>query len=431
MKPLPDALSAKALAAELTSFHARFADLFARSEQRTRSQRYLVALLGGVERRNGWQLAEQLQEATPDGTQRLLTGAVWSASTARDRLVAVAQERFGSPEGILIFDETGFLKKGTASAGVGRQYSGTAGKIENCQIGVFAGYVSPRGHLLVDRALYLPKDWTDDRARCRSAGIPDRVTFRTKATIAARIHHRVRRLGLATPWVTGDEVYGDSEALRGIIDARGDRYVFAVACKTHVWATAPASAPPGRRGPRRQRVHAAAPSVRVDELLAAQSAGAWHRLAIHQGEKGPIEYDWIALRIVEKHSKQPGRAGWLLGRRSVTDPTERAYYLSNAPPDCPLEQLAHVASSRFVIEQCFHEAKDDLGLDQYEVRRWTAWHRFMTLTMLAMALLATVRQRLAEQTAEQLVRPAPKGRGPRRRRRGPWRRGRSPRAGNS
>jgi SRSO17 transposase len=431
MTSLPDALPAEALAAELATFHGRFADLFARSEQRTRSQGYLRALLGGAERRNGWQLAEQLHEATPDGTQRLLTGAVWSASAARDRLVALAQERFGAPDGVLIFDETGFLKKGTASAGVGRQYSGTAGKIENCQIGVFAGYVSPRGHLLVDRALYLPADWTTDRARCRRAGIPDRVRFRTKATIAARMHHRLRRLGLATPWVTGDEVYGDSEALRAAIAARGDRYVFAVACKTHVWATPPATAPVGQRGPRRQRVHAAVPSVRVDALLAAQPAGAWQRRAIHQGEHGPITYDWLALRIVEKRDRQPGRAGWLLGRRSVTAPTEHAYYLSNAPPDCPLEHLAHVACSRFVIEQCLHEGKDDLGMDHYEVRRWTAWHRFMTLTMLAMALLATVRQRLAAQTADHAARPAPKGRGPRRARRGPWRRGRSPRPGNS
>lgn len=395
MVHLPDGVRVSDLRRGLVEFHARFADLFARSEQRDRSREYLRGLLGGVERRNGWQLAEHLGEAVPDGTQRLLNGASWSASAARDRLIAFCAEQFGHPEGVLVFDETGFIKKGTRSVGVARQYSGTAGKVENCQVGVFASYVSPHGHALVDRGLYLPKEWIEDRPRCARAGVPTRVTFRTRTTMAKRMHHRLRRLGLPIGWVAGDEVYGDDESLRQVLAARGSRYVLTVSCRTEVWSEPPeVRVPPARidrMGRPRTRAHVQTPSTRVDTLACSWPASHWRRLAAHQGEKGPIEYDWAAVRVVHKRARMPGDLGWLLVRRSVSDPIERAYYLSNAPEGTSLEQLAHVASSRYSVEQCFEEAKDDLGMDQYEVRTWTAWHRFMTLCMMALAWVASVR----------------------------------------
>lgn len=410
MTTLPDGIRVSDLRRGLVEFHARFADLFARSEQRARSQEYLRGLLGGVERRNGWQLAEHLGEATPDGTQRLLNGSTWSASGARDRLVAFATEAFGHPEGILIFDETGFVKKGTMSAGVARQYSGTAGRIENCQIGVFAGYVSPRGRALVDRGLYLPKVWIEDPARCARAGIPKHVAFRTKTVLALRMHHRLVRLGLPVRWVTGDEVYGDDGAFRATLAARGAKYVLAVACRTEVWREVPrveVPAPrPGRRGPAPSRARASTPSIRVDALCATWPTDRWTRLAVQQGEKGPIAYDWAAMRVVQKQDRLPGGEGWLLVRRSVSSPTELAYYLSNAPETTGLADLAHVAASRYSVEQCFEEAKDDFGMDQYEVRTWTAWHRFMTLCMMGLAWVASVRAGLASRRPPPVPSPA-------------------------
>lgn len=395
MRTLPDGIRVHDIRHSLVEFHGRFADLFSRSEQRERSRSYLRGLLGGVERRNGWQLAEHLGDATPDGTQRLLNGARWSASEARDRLVTFCAETFGDPEGILVFDETGFIKKGDKSAGVQRQYSGTAGRRENCQIGVFAAYVTDRAHVLVDRALYLPESWTSDRERCRDAGIPDHVTFRTKPRSALRIHHRLSRLGLPIGWVTGDEVYGDNPVLRAGLERRQTRYVLAVSSTSEVWTKAPTVQFPqgavGTRGRPRTRPIISAPSVPVATIVSSWEPGVWTRLAVHQGEKGPIVYDWAARRVVHKRDKLPTIEGWLLVRRSIFDPTEIAYYLSNAPDSTTLEQLAHVASCRYRVEQCFAEAKDDFGMDHYEVRTWTAWHRFMTLCMMAMAWVASVR----------------------------------------
>jgi len=399
MHALPAGIRVRDVRSSLTEFHARFADLFARSEPRERSRAYLYGLLGGVERRNGWQLAEHLGESTPDGAQRLLNGTHWSASDARDRLVTFCAETFGDPEGILVFDETGFLKKGDKSAGVQRQYSGTAGKVENCQIGVFAAYVTDRAHVLVDRALYLPEAWTSDRERCREAGIPDHVAFRTKPRAALRIHHRLRRLGLPIGWVTGDEVYGDNPELRAGLERRGVRYVLAVSASSEVWPEPPVVRAPvavaNAQGRPRTRPSVSTPSVPVADLAASWDPEDWQRLAVHQGERGPIVYDWVARRVIHKRAGLPLAEGWLLVRRSISNPTEVAYYLSNASADTSLEQLAHVASSRYRVEQCFEEAKDDFGLDQYEVRSWTAWHRFMTLCMMAMAWVASVRQEVA------------------------------------
>jgi SRSO17 transposase len=269
----------------------------------------------------------------------------------------------------------------------------------------------------VDRALYLPESWTSDRERCRAAGIPDRVTFRTKPLMALRIHHRLERLGLPIGWVTGDEVYGDNPVLREGLERRGTRYVLAVSSTSQVWPEAPEvrtpAARPGAMGRPRTRPTLSAPSVPVSVLTSSWGPEAWQRLAIHQGEKGPIVYDWAAIRVVHKRDKRPTAEGWLLARRSVSDPTEVAHYLSNAPKGTILEQLAHVASCRYRVEQCFEEAKDDFGMDHYEVRTWTAWNRFMTLCMMAMAWVASVRHGLtpspppATATDRDEPRPAP------------------------
>ena len=390
-------------AADFEAFHARFADLFARAEPREQAAKYVRGLLGGAERRNGWQLAEAMGDAVPDRMQRLLNRADWSAVAARNRLLAFASERFGDGEGIGILDETGFLKKGEKSVGVQRQYSGTAGKLENCQVGVFLGYASRAGRVLLDRALYLPPSWTDDRPRCEAARVPPGVRFHTKPALGVRMLRRAWAAGMPMGWVTGDEVYGDDPALREAIADAGRRYVLAVAAGTPVWAARPAVVAPGparggHGGHARTRVRlapGAPPATTVKALSASWPASAWRRLAITQGEKGSIDYDWAAARAVDSRHKAPAEDVWLLARRSVADPTDVAWYLSNAPAATPLETLARFACARFAIEQLFEEAKDDVGLDHYEVRSWPAWHRHMTLSMLALAWLASIRLDLA------------------------------------
>jgi SRSO17 transposase len=400
----PAAPAWDALAADFEAFHARFASLFARSEPREQAIKYVRSLMGTAERRNGWQLAEAIGDRTPDRVQRLLYSADWSADEARDRLMDFTIEQFGDPQGIGVLDETGFLKKGTESVGVARQYSGTAGKVENCQIGVFLSYTSPRGHVLLDRRLYLPESWCSDPERMQRAHVPEDVVFQTKPQLAMQMLHGAWQRGVPMAWVTGDEVYGDDPALRDGIAAAGHRYVLAVASSTPVWPERPAVEQPTehqpRHGPQRTRIRLALDAPRastVAKVVAQWSPTQWHRLAVHQGEKGPIEYDWACARVVDSRQRLPTDDVWLLARRSISKPSEVAYYLSNADADTPLATLAHVASTRYTIEQCFEEAKDDVGLDHYEVRTWPSWHRYITLGLMALAWLAFVRSKLPDE----------------------------------
>jgi SRSO17 transposase len=402
---LPDLPAWDALAQDFEAFHARFASLFVRSEPRDEALKYIRALMGAAARRNGWQLAEAIGDRTPDRAQRLLYSADWSADAARDLLIDFVIERFGDPQGIGVLDETGFLKKGTESVGVQRQYSGTAGKVENCQIGVFLSYTSPRGHVLLDRRLYLPESWCEDPERRQRAHVPEEVSFQTKPQLAMQMLRSAWQQGVPMAWVTGDEVYGDDPVLRDGIAEQQHRYVLAVASNTPVWAERPAVTEPptqhddrGGRPRTRSRLAPEAPHASTVKAVVTQwSTTSWQRLAVHLGEKGPIEYDWACARVIDSRQRLPTEEVWLLARRSVSKPSEVAYYLSNAEADTSLATLAHVASSRYTIEQCFEEAKDDVGLDHYEVRTWPSWHRFITLAMMALAWLASARAMLPDE----------------------------------
>src|SRR5581483_599313 len=249
---------------------------FARSEPRRRAIGYVRGLLGDAERKNGWQLAEHLGDPTPDGVQHLLARADWDADAVRDDLLAYVAEYLGDAGGVLVVDETGFLKKGTRSCGVARQYSGTAGRIENCQVGVFLGYATKRGRALLDRALYLPKEWAEDAARRRATGVPAGVRFATKLALARQMVGRALGAGIPAKWVTADAVYGSGYAFRKAVEDRGLGYVVGV-----------------RTG------HAVAVGfrqVRVRSLLAEVPADAWHRLSCGAGAKGPRVYDWAVTR---------------------------------------------------------------------------------------------------------------------------------------
>src|SRR3954452_15471934 len=220
---------------ELSVLHARIAPRFRRAEPRGRALAYLRGLTSPIERKNGWQLAEAAGEATPDGMQRLLATADWDADAVRDDLRAYVVEHLGAPDGVLIVDETGFLKKGTKSVGVQRQYSGTAGRRENCQIGVFLGYASSRGRTFLDRALYLPQEWADDSERRQEAGVPEEVTFATKPELARGMLERAFAAGVPAAWVTGDAIYGDATDLRRWLEQERHPYVLAVSCSSPIW----------------------------------------------------------------------------------------------------------------------------------------------------------------------------------------------------
>jgi len=388
-------------ASDFQDFHARFAPFFARSEPRETSRRYLRGLLARVARKNCWQMAEVVGDKDPDSLQRLLYSARWDEDGVRDELQRFVVEQLGDAAGIGVVDETGFVKKGSKSVGVKRQYTGTAGKIENCQVGVFLSYAAPGGRAFLDRRLYLPKEWCADEERRRGAQVPDEVTFKTKPELAVEMLEHAWRQGVPMAWVTGDEVYGDAPRVRDAIGRAGKRYVLGVSCHTPVWRDRPPlqGAVAGSRGrPRtKPRLAADAPSWQtVAAVITSQASGSWQRLTVREGEKGPITYDWTRQRIVESREKLPGPAGWLMARRSISDPMDIAYFLSNAPPNTSLQTMAEVASTRWSIETTIEEGKGETGLDEYEVRYWHSWYRHITLSMMAHAWLASVRRGAGE-----------------------------------
>jgi SRSO17 transposase len=384
-------------AAEFERFHARFAPAFVRSEPREAARQYLRGLLAPVRRKNCWQMAEAMGQKDPQAMQRLLFGAQWDADAVRDGLQTFVSERFGEADGIGIVDETGFLKKGTKSVGVKRQYCGTAGKIENCQVGVFLTYCSRHGYTFLDRRLYLPEEWCQDGERRHEARVPDEVVFQTKSQLATEMLEHAWERGVPMKWVTGDKIYGDDTRLRDRVAQARKKYVLAVSANTPVWRERQAVVAPGKgqRGRPRKGARLANGAVAwepVSAVVAALPSQAWKRLAVGQGEKGPRVYDWARVRIFEKRGAVPGPQGWLLARRSIANPTELAYYLSNAPHSTSLRTLAEVAGARWSIETTIEEGKGEAGLDEYEVRYWHSWHRHITLSMLAHAFLASIRQ---------------------------------------
>ena len=294
--------------------------------------------------------------------------------------------------------ETGFLKKGTKSVGVKRQYTGTAGKVDNCQVGVFLTYFAPGGgRTFLDRRLYLSPEWCADEQRRRQARVPAGVTFKTKPELAVEMLGYAWAQGVPMAWVTGDELYGDAPHVRDAISRAGKKYVLAISCHTPVWPERPPLEEPvagGKGRPRtKPRLGAGAPSWQTAAaVIASQASESWQRLAVSEGEKGPLTYDWMRVRVVESRQGLPGPDGWLMARRSITDPTDIAYYLSNAPQSTSLQIMAEVASARWSIETTIEEGKGVTGLDEYEARYWHSWHRHITLSMMAHAWLASIRR---------------------------------------
>ncbi|MEV5486110.1 IS701 family transposase [Streptomyces sioyaensis] len=362
---------------------------FGRVELRRRMRDYVRGLLAPVARKNSWQLAEQAGHRTPDGLQHLLAGAKWEPDDIRDDLQEYVSDKLGEPGGVLIVDDTGFIKKGTISAGVQRQYSGTAGRTENCQIGVFAAYASTRGRALVDRELYLPKSWTEDPERCRTARVPDEREFATKGQLARHMVLRALASPLPITWVTADSAYGQDNRFRRMLEQSGVGYVLAV--------------------PKSQF---SVGCSRIEGLFAQAPNEAWEKISCGDGAKGPRIYHWAAVRLpavaeFDYQGEVPHRMRWALARRSISKPDEIAYYLAYAPLQVSVQELVRVAGARWAIEECFQAAKNECGLDQYEVRRYVGWYRHITLAMLAHAFLAATAHQAREKGAERVGRPGP------------------------
>jgi SRSO17 transposase len=354
--------------APIEDAYRRIAPCFARSETRARSRRYLAGLLSRTERKNGWQLAEQSGERHPRGIQRLLDEAEWDAEEVRDELRRYVVDHLGQPGGILIVDETGFLKKGIKSAGVARQYSGTAGRRENQQIGVFLAYASAAGCAFIDRELYVPQEWFDDPVRCEEAGIPATRTFATKPELAQQMLARAFAAAVPAQWVVGDCIYG-CEDLRRWLEAEGQAYLFAVASTHAIWEQG-------------EQIGAA-------DLLTRHPELGWVRWSAGEGSQGPRRSDWAWIRL--PYTAALGMVHWLLIRRSLSLPEEYAYYRVYGPEMTSLPELIAAAGQRWQIEVAFEGAKGEVGLDEYEVRLAQAWYRHITLALLAHAALVVAR----------------------------------------
>jgi SRSO17 transposase len=327
----------------------------------------VLGLLADLPRKNCWTIAEHAGQATPDGLQHLLAGAVWDHDAVRDDVRALVVEHLGDPGAVLVVDETGDLKKGAHTVGVQRQYTGTAGKVDNAQVAVYLAYATTAGHGVVDRELYLPQGWIDDPARCRAAGVPDQVGFATKPELARRMLERALEAGVPAGWVTADEVYGQDGRLRRWLEARQLPYVLAVKASEPL---------PSASGP----------SVAAARLAGHIPRECWLRVSAGHGAKGRRWYAW-ARRPLDGIGTPPGWQRWLLVRRSLRT-GELAYYACAGPAGLPLVALVRVAGARWRVEEAFQAGKGLCGLDQHQVRRWRSWYRWVTLAMLAYAFLA-------------------------------------------
>jgi SRSO17 transposase len=383
-------------AAGLDEVGERIAGRFVRPASRRQAEVYLRGLLGPVERKNGWQLAEHAADPTPDRMQWLLGRARWDADEVRDDLRAYVVAHLADPAAVLIGDETGMPKKGTKSVGVQRQYCGALGKVDNCQVGVLLAYAGPRGTAFVDRELYLPDGWAADADRRAEAGVPREVECRTKPELLRAMLERLATAGVPIPWVTADEEYGSAPALRAWLTGRRIPAVLGVR------ANEPVRAP--RVVPLVTWVRGQEPGPPVDtavvleqtarEVAAALAADAWQTLSAGEGSQGPRLSQWAAVALAEP--APAGWAQWLLVRRSPSEPSDLAYYRVCAPAETPLAEQVRVAGARWRIEDALGEAKGTTGLDHYEVRRWVGWYRHVTLALLAHAFLVVTRARTVE-----------------------------------
>lgn len=392
-----DAHELRRLKPELESFLDRFAPLFGRPEAQGHARRFVQGLLLGEERRSVENIAEAIDGCVVRSLQTFITNAPWQARAVLSELRRQVVAEWGDPDAVLTADETGFPKKGKLSVGVKKQYSGTLGRTDNCQVGVFLAYHAPKGHTLIDRRLFLPEEWAADRSRREKAGVPEGVVFRTKPELALEMVADAVAAGLPFRWVTGDSVYGVSPVFCQGVRALGKWYVLDSSSDARVWATEPKVIPAGTKPPGKGRPtvnpQPATKPERVADVMAALPAGSWRRVTVAEGSQGPRVFDYAELRVWFSEDGLPGGPERLLVRRTVGQEPEVKYHRSNAPAEVPLRRLAEVRAKRWGIEQDFENAKGECGLDEYETRGWAGWHHHTALSVLALWFLARQRDR--------------------------------------
>jgi len=377
---------------QLVEFHKRLAPLFYEKRQAHWCYKWLHGfLLDGV-RKNAAKLARAVPGANVQAMQQFITDSPWDHRKMIAELQLIVADRLADPDAVVVVDDTGFAKKGQKSVGVKRQYSGTLGKVDNCQVGVFAAYVSRRGHCLVDEELYLPKEWARDRRRRKEAGVPKQVAFQSKPQLALQTIKNVAGGAISARWVACDDAYGESGQFRDGLDALGLNFMCEVPSKTKIWTELPPLVQPGSSAGGRPRTKVSlspeAPRcVRVSK--AAATIQKWRRITARQGTKRPIRSAWAALRVYPWRDGLPGAQRWLVVERRREG--SHKYFLSNAPADTPLEELVRVAKQKWFVEQCFRDTKQQVGLSHFEVRKWAGWHHHMTMCMLAYLFLVLVR----------------------------------------
>jgi SRSO17 transposase len=393
-----------ALKPELDSFLDRFAPLFGRDENQAHARRFVQGSLHGGERRNAENIAQAMTGGPVRSLQAFLTTGTWRDAAVLDELRRPVLEVLADDDAVWNSDETGFPKKGTESVGVKRQYSGTLGRTDNCQVAVFANYSSSKGHTFLDRRLFLPEEWAADRDRREGAGVPPGVVFRTEPQLALEMVAAAAADGVPFRWVGGDGVYGDGPAFVQGVRLPGKWYVLDSSADARVWTAEPQVIPPeDRPGPKRGRP-CTQPLVigeakRVDDVVAAPPASAWRRLTVAEGSRGPRVYEYAEVWAWFSEEGQPGPRERLLVRRSLGQEPELKYHRSNAPAEVPLLKLAQVRATRWTIEEDIKSGKGPCGLDEYETRGWSGWHHHTALSMLALAFLVLRRRRLGGERA--------------------------------
>jgi SRSO17 transposase len=391
-----DLTELRRLKPELESFLDRYAPLFGRPEAQDHGRRFVQGLLLGGDRRSVENIAEAIDGCVVRSLQTFITNAPWDANKVLGELRQQVAQEWGDPDAVVVVDETGFPKKGTKSVGVKRQYSGTLGRVENCQVGVFLGYHAGKGHTLVDRRLFLPEEWATDRARRHAAGVPGGVIFRTKPELALAMVADAVAAGLPFKWVTGDSVYGDSPAFCQGVRALEKWYVLDSSADARVWTSQPEVIPPGRKPPRGRattKSRVVTKPGRADEVAAGLPASAWRRVTVAQGSQGPLVYEYAEVRVWFSEEGQPSGPERLLVRRSLGQEPELKYHRTNAPTEVTLGMLASIRSRRWTVEQDFQSGKGECGLDEYETRGWVGWHHHTALSVLALWFLARQRDR--------------------------------------
>jgi len=396
-----DAVQLRRLKPELDSFLDRYLPLFGREENHPHAGRFLQGLLAGGERRNIENIAEQVDGGVVRTMQKFITQGVWDDRAVLNEMRRHTVQVLGDEDAVINVDETGFPKKGDKSVGVQRQYAGTLGRVDNCQVGVFLNYCSAQGHTLIDRRLFLSEEWVRDMSRRELAGVPQSVVFRTKPALAVEMIQNAVTAGVPFRWVGGDCVYGDSPTFVQTVRALDKWYVLDTSSSARVWTSEPRRRRVGHVGAKGGRPVKLAKALRkpvtVVEAAATLPASAWRRVTVAEGSQGPRMYEYAEMQVWFSEEGCPAaEPERLLVRRSVEQTAEIKYQRSNAPSTIRLPKLAAVGGCRWTIEQDFQAGKGECGLDEYETRGWTGWHHHTALSLLATFFLEAQRQRLGK-----------------------------------